>query len=184
MHLLYLWFKVIVSVSHHMHLCYVCVFTWGHSIDGPLLPDDVLLQPPLQGEPPPLLRLPSSLCLLELGGGNKSRTYREQMNSKRILKRREAFWGWGGEMKWENFTESAGVRDSLLLSLFIITFSSLLLLPDLQLILTMRHWSKQRVCSWKINSATLPSVGLWLNASTHYYSTNMSLFLFFGLITK
>lgn len=43
-----------------------CVFTWGHSVDGPLLSNDVLLQPPLQRKPPPLFCLPLSLCLLEL----------------------------------------------------------------------------------------------------------------------
>lgn len=52
------------------HVC-VCVFTWGHSIDGPLLSNDMLLQPPLEREPPPLLRLPPSLRLLELDGWRK-----------------------------------------------------------------------------------------------------------------
>lgn len=43
-----------------------CVFTWGYSIDGPFLSNDVLLQPPLQRESPPLFCLPLRLCLLKL----------------------------------------------------------------------------------------------------------------------
>lgn len=42
------------------------VFTWGYSIDGPFLSNDVLLQPPLQRESPPLFCLQLRLCLLKL----------------------------------------------------------------------------------------------------------------------
>lgn len=53
---------------------YIHAFTWSHSIDSPLLPNDVLLQPPLQRELPPFCSLPPSLQLLELWGDREKTT--------------------------------------------------------------------------------------------------------------